>query len=168
MTFAIEWCNWENCTSWSWPTFWRSKLKNAHITETVRAGAKCTEWLLHIWIFARFTLNDRLFQGKIYEILISPKKRCANMWTDFKYQAFYQHFSVLKCEWSLSFSCRFAFTCMAPAVELLLYHEYIKLHVSHETNQCDTDTTITSSHHMSHMTQISVTLTQRWHHIITN
>ena len=40
LTFIIEWCHCENCTSWPWSTFWRSKLLNVNISEKVRASAK--------------------------------------------------------------------------------------------------------------------------------
>ena len=45
------------------------------------------------------------------------------MWNDFfKYLAFWQHFSFLKCKWTLRSFCRFAYTCTALGVELLLFN----------------------------------------------
>ena len=88
-----------------------------------------TSWSTFVYLptnytITRFTPNDLylIFKVNILNRNISKKVRTsANIWNDFKYLAFYKHFSFLKCKWSLSCSCRFAFVCTAPAVELLLF-----------------------------------------------
>ena len=65
---------------------------------------------------------DRIFQGKTFEMLLSPKQELAQkVWNDFKFQLFSQYFCFLKCTWSPRCSCRFASPCMAPAIELLCF-----------------------------------------------
>ena len=79
MIFAIKQPHFENCTSWPWPTFWRSNIWNVNISKTVRAAAKIHETTCRFWylpsngLIAKIILHDLdiLFQGNKLETLIS-------------------------------------------------------------------------------------------------
>ena len=111
---------------------------NTSISETVKTSTKYTEQLLYIWIFtselpigyskAYSPLRKLHLMTLIYffewnenEIIISQKHwELAHTYEITKYLAIWQHFSFLKCKWSLNSYCRFASICAAPTFELLL------------------------------------------------
>ena len=78
--FAIEWCHYERCTSWLWPTF--SRLRS--IWWTVRASEKCSGMtfieVCHrmgpLWMLHSMTLTF-IVKVKIFVLRIVIKK-CAN------------------------------------------------------------------------------------------
>ena len=50
LIFAIKWDHCENCTPWPCPTFTRSNICNANISETVRAGTKMHWTIYNVYI----------------------------------------------------------------------------------------------------------------------
>ena len=96
-------------------------------SETVPTDAKCTDKFYWFSFFQRMTLAkvylDPFLQGNFFQMMISLKywayaeKNCWDLSTRYLKKKL---ISFLKCNWTLSCSCRFASTCTAPAVELFL------------------------------------------------
>ena len=68
--------------SWSWPTFWRSKMLNCYTSVTVRASAKCVGDICRCWylpsngVIAKIAHCDLelVFEGHKFLIFISLKR----------------------------------------------------------------------------------------------
>ena len=129
LTFAIERCHCENCTPCLDQLFQGKKCQMLiSLKEWELAQNALSQILIFVneWYhFDSYTYCSwpTFFMVKNWKFNISEAVRASvNMWNYFKYLAFWQHFSFLNCKWSLSRFCRFASTCTASAVELLLHY----------------------------------------------
>ena len=142
LTFCLEMVWFRKLHSRPWPTFWRIKIKIVYISKTVIASAEMHSiTLLHLDIYQRMIpvrylhllILTYFLRSNIWNCNISETtKASASVRSDFEHLAFWQHFSFLKCKWSLP--------TLARHPPSRCYYYFFSCATTKQVSVCRTDT----------------------------